>query len=112
MLQLSKLISIFAMWIKENPRHRGERLSFDPSENLQNSKLYGKKSESCFSCSSIYTAHSAMESVHIYTCRCELIFILYTTGIAEPSDKECQEGSHSLCVYGISVTLNFYMFNN
>ncbi len=43
-----------------------------------------------------------MESAHIYTCRCELIFILYATGIAEPSDKGCRGGSHSmyLSVYG------------
>ena len=85
MIQLSKLFPIFVPWFSDDPRHRGERLSFDPQENLENSKLYGKKSESCFSCSSIYTACSIMESAHIYTCRCELIFILYTTGIPEPS---------------------------
>jgi hypothetical protein len=39
-----------------------------------------------------------VELAHIYTCRCELIFILTCAGIPEPSDKECQEGSHSLCV--------------
>ena len=32
----------------------------------------------------------------LYTYRCELIFILYATGIPEPSDEECQEGSHSV----------------
>ncbi len=85
MLQLSKLFPIFVPWFSKDPRHRGERLSFDPQENLENSKLYGKKSESCFSCSSIYTAFPFMGSAHIYTCRCELIFILYTTGIPEPS---------------------------
>ena len=37
MLQLSKLIPIFAMWFYKKPRHRGERLSFDPLENLENS---------------------------------------------------------------------------
>lgn len=42
MLHLSKLISIFAMWIKENPRHRGERLGFIPPVNLQNSSDKGK----------------------------------------------------------------------
>lgn len=67
MLQLSKLIPIFASWVHENPRHRGELLSFDPPENLQNSKYKGEKSESCFSCSSIYTAHSHCGvSSHIY----------------------------------------------
>ena len=86
MLQLSKLILIFASWVYKNPRHRGERLSFDPSENLENSMRMGKKFEGCFSCSSIYTACSTMESAYINTCRCELIFILTFAGIPEPSD--------------------------
>ena len=37
MLQLSKLFPIFVPWFSNDPRHRGERLSFDPSENLENS---------------------------------------------------------------------------
>ena len=86
MIQLSRKLLIFALSVEKYWQHRGELLSFDPSENLQNSKYAGEKSESCSSCSSIYTAHSAMESAHIYTCRCELIFILTFTGIAEPSD--------------------------
>ena len=86
MIQLSKKLLTFAPSVETDWRHRGELLSFDPSENLQNSKYAGEKSESCSSCSSIYTASSAMESAHIYTCRCELIFILTHTGIAEPSD--------------------------
>ncbi len=76
MLQLSEKMPIFVPWFRKRPRHRGERLSFDPSENLENSKYKGEKSESCFSCSSIYTAHSLVESAHIYTCRCELISFL------------------------------------
>ena len=85
MLQLSKIMPIFVPSVEKDWRHRGELLSFDPLENLQNSTCTGEKSESCFSCSSIYTTYSVMESVHIYTCRCELIFILTYTGIAEPS---------------------------
>ena len=87
---------IFVPSFCKGRRHRGELLSFDPQENLENSTLYGKKSECRSSCSSIYTACSAMEPAHIYTCRCELIFILYTMGIPEPSCKGCREGSHSL----------------
>ena len=86
MLQLSEKMPIFAPSVEKDWRHRGELLSFDPLENLQNSTCTGEKSESCFSCSSIYTACSVMESAHIYTCRCELIFILTYTGIPEPSD--------------------------
>jgi hypothetical protein len=86
MKQLSKLIPIFVPLFCMGQRHRGELFSFDPSENLENSTCTGKKSESCSSCSSIYTAHSVMGSAHIYTCRCELIFILTYTGIPEPSD--------------------------
>ncbi len=77
MLQLSKKMLIFASSFVNNIRlHRGERLSFDPPENLQNSKYKGEKSESCFSCSSIYTALSCVELARIYPCRCELISFL------------------------------------
>jgi len=76
MIHLSEKMPIFVPWFRKNPRHRGERLSFDPSENLENSKYKGEKSESCFSCSSIYTALSCVESAYIYTCRCELISFL------------------------------------
>ena len=71
MEQLSKIIPIFAMSLRENGDiHRGERLGFIPSVNLQNSSDKGKV-ESCFSCSSIYRGLA-----HIYTCRCELISFL------------------------------------
>ena len=76
MLQLSEKMPIFVPSVEKDWQHRGERLSFDPPENLQNSKYKGEKSESCFSCSSIYTTYSVMESVRIYTCRCELISFL------------------------------------
>ena len=76
MLQLSEKMPIFVPSVEKDWRHRGERLSFDPPENLQNSKYKGEKSASCFSCSSIYTALSLVESAHIYTCRCELISFL------------------------------------
>ena len=60
MLQLSKLLPIFVPSFVNNIRlHRGEQLSFGPSENLENSSDKGKSLKGCFSCSSIYTAHSA-----------------------------------------------------
>ena len=58
MIQLSRKLLIFALSVEKDWQHRGELLSFDPSENLDNSTYAGEKSESCFSCSSIYTAHS------------------------------------------------------
>ncbi len=79
-------------------QHRGERLSFDPSENLENSSSMGKSLKAASPAVAYILLSPFTESAHIYTCRCELIFILYATGIPEPSDKECQEGSHSLCV--------------
>jgi hypothetical protein len=85
MLQLSNKLLIFVPWFRKSPRHRGELLSFDPLENLENSSVRVKSLKGCSSCSSIYTALSFVESVHIYTCRCELIFILTYTGIPEPS---------------------------
>ena len=66
MLQLSEKMLIFVPSFGKRRRHRGERLSFDPPENLQNSKYKGEKSESCFSCSSIYTALSCVELARIY----------------------------------------------
>ena len=39
MLQLSKLFPIFVPWFSDDPLHRGERLSFDPLENLENSRV-------------------------------------------------------------------------
>ena len=76
MIHLSEKMPIFVPWFRKSPRHRGELLSFDPPENLESSKYKGEKSESCFSCSSIYTARSVKEPTHIYTCRCELISFL------------------------------------
>ena len=107
---------IFVAWFPKGSQHRGELFSFDPQENLENSMLYGKKSESCSSCSSIYTAFPVKGSAHIYTCRCELIFILYTTGIPGPSCKGCQEGSHSWCIYKFIMatfeeSIRVYKFN-
>ena len=99
MLQLSKFISIFVPSFVNNIRpHRGERLSFDPSENLENSKLYGKKSESCFSCSSIYTALSFMGLAHIYPCRCELISFFIQRVFQNLRTKNVEK-AHTLCVY-------------
>ena len=98
MLQLSKLFLTFAPLLRENSSvHRGERLSFDPSENLENSKYKGEKSESCFSCSSIYTALSCVESAYIYTCRCELISFLLIRVFQDLQTKDVEK-AHTLCV--------------
>ena len=87
MMQLSEImLNVVASFVNNIRQHRGELLSFDPSENLENSKYKGEKFESCFFCSCIYTACPVMEPAHIYTCRCELIFILTYTGIPGPSD--------------------------
>jgi len=58
---------IFVALFGNRRRHRGELISFDPSENLENSTWMGEKSESCFSCSNIYTAFSFYGvGLHIY----------------------------------------------
>ena len=88
MLQLSEKMPIFVPSVEKDWRHRGELLSFDPLENLQNSTCTGEKSESCFSCSSIYTTYSVMESVRIYTCRCELISFLLSRIFQRSATKE------------------------
>jgi hypothetical protein len=101
MLQVSEKMLIFASSFGSRRRHRGERLSFDPSENLENSKYKGEKSESCFSCSSIYIACSVMESAHIYTCRCELISFLLIRVFQDLQTKDVKK-AHTLCVFGKS----------
>ena len=98
MLQLSENMPIFVPSVEKDWRHRGELLSFDPSENLENSKYKGEKSESCFSCSSIYTALSCVESAHIYTCRCELISFLLIRVFQDLQTKDVKK-AHTLCVY-------------
>ena len=97
MLQLSKIMLIFVpSFVNNIRRHRGERLSFDPSENLENLKYKGEKSESCFSCSSIYTALSSMESAYINTCRCELISFLLIRVFQDLQTKDVKK-AHTLC---------------
>ncbi len=96
MNQLSRKMHIFAASVEKDWRHRGERLSFDPPENLQNSKYKGEKSESCFSCSSIYTACSVMELAHIYTCRCEPISFLLIRVLQDLLAKDVKK-AHTLC---------------
>ena len=95
MLQLSEKMPIFVPSVEKDWRHRGELLSFDPSENLENSKYKGEKSESCFSCSSIYTALPAVELAHIYTCRCELISFLLIRVFQDLQTKDVKK-AHTL----------------
>ena len=96
MLQLSEIMPIFAPSVEKDWQHRGELLSFDPSENLENSKYKGEKSESCFSCSSIYTALSTMDLAHINTCRCELISFLLIRVFQDLQTKDVKK-AHTLC---------------
>jgi len=86
MLQLSKLFPIFVPWFSNDPRHRGERLSFDPSENLENSSMRARSLKAASPAVAFILLTPSMESAHVNTCRCELIFILTHTGIPEPSD--------------------------
>jgi len=97
MLQLSTKLLIFVpSFVNNIRRHRGELLSFDPSENLENSKYKGEKFERCFPCSSIYTAYPAMGSAHIYTCRCELISFLLIRVFQDLQTKDVKK-AHTPC---------------
>ena len=97
MLQLSNKMLIFVPWFRKRLRHRGELLSFVPPVNLQNSSDKGKSLKGCFSCSSIYTALSNMETAHIYTCRCELISFLLSRVFQNLQTKDVKK-AHTLCV--------------
>ena len=74
-------------------RHRGEQTGFYPSENLENSSERGKRLKAVPPVECIYD-RVLWNPAHLHTYRCELIFILSFTGIPEPSDEECHEGSH------------------
>lgn len=107
MEQLLKKCAIFANVDVSNPsallpalsggRHRGEQTGFYPSENLENSSERGKRLKAVPPVDCIYD-RVPMNTAYIHTYRCELIFILSFTGIPEPSDEECFEGSHLLFV--------------
>ena len=87
MLQLSNKLLIFVPWFRKRLRHREELLSFDLSENLENSSDKGKSLKVASpAVAYILLTPCLGESAHIYTCRCELFFILIITGIPEPSD--------------------------
>ena len=88
-------------------RHRGEQTGFYPSENLENSSERGKRLKAVPPVDCIYD-RVLWNAAHIHPYRCELIFILSFTGIPEPSDEECHEGSHFVCVVKKSTTI----FNN
>ena len=99
MQQVSNKKRIFgASILQKDRRHRGELLSFSPSENLENSCCMGESLNAVPPVEHILCSlPSGCGSHAIFIYRCELIFILYATGIPEPSDEGCQEGSHSLC---------------
>lgn len=63
---------------KKKTLHQGERISFDLPEYLANSTYKGDMIWSCSSCGCIYTAHSYLESVYIYTpqARVDVPFLL------------------------------------
>ena len=104
---LSKIFLIFASLFHTEQRHRGELFGFEPSENLENSMCTGKRSESC-SPAVAYIQPSHFRSRLTYIpAGVSRFFILTYTGIPEPSDKECHEGSHPLCVC-LSLNLNQY----
>ena len=66
MIQLSKLFPIFVPWFSDDPRHRGERLSFDPSENLKNSSTRAR---------SLKAASPAVAYILLFPSRDQLTYI-------------------------------------
>ena len=97
MERYSKKLLNFELRFATKPRHRGEQFRFCPSENLENSRSMGASLRAVPPVGYISCTHSA-DAVRILSLGCELNFILYATGIPEPSDKELSEGSHSLSV--------------
>ena len=98
MERISKTFLKFVPSSLKRWQHRGELLSFDPSENLENSSDKGKSMKAVPTAVAYILLTPSMEAAHIYTCRCELISFLYSRVLQNLQTKECQESSHSLCV--------------
>lgn len=91
-----KVINFASSSIQERA-HRGELISFCPSENLENSSEKAKRLKAAppvYSYISLHPHYKA--SANIYGC--ELKFHSFFMGFPEPSDGECQEGSPFLCL--------------
>ena len=97
MERYSEKLLNFEMRFVTKPRHRGEKFRFYPSENLENSRSMGASLRAVPPAGYISYAHS-VNAARISTLGCGLNFILYATGIPEPSDKGLSGGSHSLSV--------------
>lgn len=85
MESVSRKMPIFVPSFCKGWRHRGELLSFDPSENLENSSMRARSLKAVPPVECISSRFRKI-TAHIYSYRCELIFILTHTGIPEPSD--------------------------
>lgn len=106
MKQQSKKMAIFVPSFYSERLHRGELLSFEPSENLENSTCTGKRSESC-SPAVAYIQPSRFGSWFTYIpADVSRFFILMCTGVPEPSGKECHRDSHPLCVTEYKLLAN------
>ena len=85
MLRLSEIITIFAPWIRKNPRHRGERLSFDPLENLENSRVRAKRLRAASPAMAYILPTPFWSRLTCIPAGVSYYFILTYTGIPEPS---------------------------
>ena len=92
--RFSKKIFTFVRRFNIESQHRGELLSLCPSENLENSRSMDTGLKVVPPVRYIY-AHSS-NVANEYSFGCGLNFILYATGIPEPSDKDCLK-AHTLC---------------
>ena len=99
----SEKLPIFELRFPTETRHRGELLSIDPSENPENSCSMGKGLKAASPVGYISCRHSA-NAAKVCSFGCELNFILFATGIPEPSDEECQE-AHTLCPHAKLLTI-------
>ena len=101
MLQLSEKLLIFVASLRENSDvHRGERLSFDPLENLQNSSVRVRSLKAASPAVAFILLLLSVESVHVNTCRCGLISFLRTQVLQNLLAKECKK-AHTLCALHI-----------
>ena len=97
MLQLLEKMLIFAPSVEKNWRHRGELLSFDPLENLQNSSVRVRSLKAASPAVAFMPLSPPLESANVNICRCELISFFLTQLLYNFLFKECKN-VYILCV--------------
>ena len=105
MLQLSKILLNFVPWFSNDPRHRGERLSFDPSENLENSSGFCYPQSPCAWARRLKAVPPVVDIRTLHCGGCPYIptgvsrFSFFHAQVVQNLLTKSVKKAHTLCVY-------------